>query len=332
MGSNMSSTVQVTTTSNFPTSSRDVSRFIREIESTSLISCIGNTPLLPIRRMWPSLDSPVKVFCKAEFMNPGGSVKDRAAWMMIKEAMNSGKLTTEKTIIDATSGNTGIGYALIAAILGLRVVLCIPKNASKERIQLLKAYGVELVLTDPLEGIDGAIQEARRIHAENPDQYFYPDQYNNDNNWKAHYLTTGPEIWRQSNGRVTHFVCGLGTSGTFMGVGRFLKQKNPDIQLIAVQPDHPFHGIEGLKHMQSAMVPGIYDESLADMHLQVSTEEAQEHVRLLTRNEGVLVGLSSGAALAAALKVARTLDEGFIVVVFPDRGDRYLSEQFWEDP
>ncbi len=327
----MISEMQVRTKKRQGKGDREIISLVEESESMSLISCLGRTPLLPIRRIWPSLQSPVKIYYKAEFLNPGGSVKDRAAWMMIKNALLSGELTENKTIIDATSGNTGIGYALIAAILGLKVKLFIPKNASKERIQLLRSYGVQLVLTDPLEGIDGAIQEARRLYSRNPEKYFYPDQYNNDNNWKAHYLTTGPEIWEQSGGQVTHFVSGLGTSGTFMGVGRFLKEKNPNVTLVAVQPDHPFHGIEGLKHMASALIPGIYDESLADIQLTASTQEAQKHATLLAREEGVLVGLSSGAALAATLKIARSLDEGFIVTIFPDRGDRYLSEQFWED-
>ncbi len=309
----------------------EIVALIKEIESTSLISCIGRTPLLPIRKIWPSLQDSVKIYYKAEFLNPGGSVKDRAAWQMIKEALLSGELTQDKTIIDASSGNTGIGYALIAAILGLRVKLFIPKNASKERIQLLKAYGIQLVLTDPLEGIDGAIQEVRRLHSRHPEKYYYPDQYNNDNNWKAHYVGTGPEIWEQAAGHVTHFVSGLGTSGTFMGAGRYLKERNPDITLVAVEPDHPFHGIEGLKYMESALVPGIYDESLADIQLTISTHEAQKYTVQLARKEGILVGLSSGAAMAASLKIAETVNEGFIVTIFPDRGDRYLSEQFWVD-
>ncbi|MFX1534849.1 MAG: PLP-dependent cysteine synthase family protein [Promethearchaeota archaeon] len=298
-------------------------------KTTEVLSQIGDTPLLVLRRVVPS-NLKVKIFAKAEYLNPGGSIKDRAAWFMICRGISEGSLTSDKIILDASSGNTGIGYALIGASLGYKVTLCIPKNASIERIRLLKAYGANLVLTDPLEGMDGAIQTVRQMKADNSDLYFYPDQYNNDANWQAHYFTTGKEIWEQTEGIVTHFVAGLGTSGTFMGVTRRLKFENPNIKAISVQPDSPLHGLEGLKHMESSIVPGIYDPTLADAEIKISTEEAQEMTKRLAREEGILAGLSSGAALSAALKVARQLDEGVVVTIFPDKGDRYLSKNFWK--
>jgi cysteine synthase B len=248
---------------------------------------------------------------------------------MILEGERSGQLTPEKTIIDATSGNTGIAYAMIGAARGYNVKLFMPANASVERKRILGAYGAELVLTDPLQGSDGAIRAVRKAYAESPDRYFYPDQYNNPANWQAHYNTTGVEIYQQTGGRITHFVAGLGTSGTFMGTGRRLKEYDYKIQIIALQPDSPFHGLEGLKHMESAIVPGIYDSALADLNLGIPTEKAYEMVRRLAREEGLLVGVSSGAALAGALKVARQVGSGVIVVIFPDGGDKYLSERFW---
>jgi cysteine synthase B len=248
---------------------------------------------------------------------------------MILEGEASGALTRERTILDATSGNTGIAYATIGAARGYRVTLCVPDNASPERKLILRALGAELVLTDPLDGTDGAIREARRLHAAEPDRYFYPDQYNNDANWRAHYDTTGPEIIEQTSGRLTHFVAGLGTSGTFIGTGRRLRRFNPAIKLISFQPDSPLHGLEGLKHMASAIVPGIYDPTLADEDLRVATETAYGMVRRLAREEGLLAGISSGAALAATLEVARRIERGVIVTVFPDGAEKYLTERFW---
>jgi cysteine synthase B len=248
---------------------------------------------------------------------------------MIADGEASGKLRPGLTIVDATSGNTGIAYAMIGAARGYKVKLCLPENASPERKLILRAFGAELVLTSPLEGTDGAIREVRRMVAEHPEKYFYPDQYSNDSNWRAHFDTTGPEIIEQTGGRITHFVAGLGTSGTFVGTSRRLKQYNPAIRTISFQPDSPFHGLEGLKHMESALVPAIYDPSIADEDLRVSTEEAHRLVRRLAREEGLMVGISSGAALAAALAVGRQLHSGVIVTVFPDGAEKYLSEKFW---
>jgi cysteine synthase B len=287
---------------------------------------VGNTPLLKLRHLSPRS---VDIYAKAEWFNPGGSVKDRPALNMILDGEKTGRLTPGKVILDATSGNTGIAYAWIGAARGYNVKLALPQNASEERKRILHAYGAELVLTSPLEGSDGAIREAQRIYGENPGRYFYPDQYGNPANWKAHYETTALEIWEQTAGRVTHFVAGLGTSGTFVGTTRRLKELNPKIKAISFQPDSPFHGLEGLKHMPTAIVPGIYDPSLADETAEVSTEAAHEHARLLGRREGLLAGISAGAALACALKVAESLNSGVVVTVFPDGGDKYLSERFW---
>lgn len=293
----------------------------------SLIDLIGHTPLLKLQRL---IRNPrVEILAKAEWANPGGSVKDRAALNMILAGEASGALTPEKTIIDATSGNTGIAYAMIGAARGYRVRLCVPQNASEERKSILRAYGAELVLTDPLNGTDGAIIEVRRIVDESPEEYFYPDQYNNPANWQAHYLTTGPEILDQTGGQLTHFVSGLGTSGTFVGVARRLREAKPFVKLISVEPDSPFHGLEGMKHMASAIVPGIYDPTLADEKLEVSTEAAHEMASLLARREGWFVGISSAANIVAALNLAEQLDEGVIVTILNDGGGRYLSEQFW---
>jgi cysteine synthase B len=289
---------------------------------------VGRTPmvrLLKFERETPG----VELYAKAEWQNPGGSVKDRAAARMIADGEASGRLRPGLTIIDATSGNTGIAYAMVGAARGYPVKLCLPDNASQERKLILKAFGVELILTDPLEGTDGAIREVRRLVAEAPDRYFYPDQYSNESNWRAHYDTTAPEIIEQTGGRLTHFVAGLGTSGTFIGTGRALRRFNPAIKLISFQPDSPFHGLEGLKHMATAMVPAIYDPALADEDLGVSSEDAYALVRRLAREEGLLVGISSGAALSATLTVARRLQEGVVVTVFPDGAEKYLSESFW---
>jgi len=271
----------------------------------------------------------VELYAKAEWQNPGGSVKDRAAARMIAEGEASGKLRPGLTLVDATSGNTGIAYAMIGAARGFKVRLFLPENASPERKLILRAFGAELVLTNPLEGTDGAIREVRALVAAEPQHYFYPDQYSNEGNWRAHFDTTGPEIIEQTGGRITHFVAGLGTSGTFVGTGRALRRFNAGIKLISFQPDSPFHGLEGLKHMATAMVPAIYDQALADEDLAVSTEEAHRLVRKLATEEGLLVGISSGAALGAALKVAQRLEKGVVVTVFPDGAEKYLSESFW---
>jgi cysteine synthase B len=296
-----------------------------------LLSHIGNTPLVRLTRTTAHLPQAVQVFAKAEWFNPGGSVKDRAALSIIEAAERAGELTRNTIILDATSGNTGIAYAMIAAAKGYRVRLCMASNVSLERKNILRAYGADMVFTDPAESSDGAIRKARQLYAENPAGYFYADQYNNDANWQAHYLTTGPEIYEQTNGRVTHFVAGLGTGGTFVGTGRRLHEYDERIQLISVEPDSGFHGLEGLKHMPTAIVPGIYDPGLADSSMRVGTEESYAMVRRLAREEGLLVGISSGAAAACALRVAAGLKEGVVVTVFPDSGDRYLTHRFWSE-
>jgi cysteine synthase B len=295
------------------------------------IDLIGNTPLLRLNRIADDLAPGVELYAKPEWYNPGGSIKDRAAWGMIRAGEESGALAPGKVILDATSGNTGIAYAWIGAARGYQVKLALPANASIERQRILRAYGADLLLTDPSQGTDGAIRAVKQIYAEDPDLYFYPDQYNNPANWLAHYDGTGLEIWHQTAGRVTHFVAGLGTSGTFVGTGRRLRDMNPEVRLISVQPTSSKHGLAGLKHMASAIVPGIYDPLLADEDASVETEEALAMVRRLAREEGLLVGISSGAALVAALQVAREQTEGVVVTLFPDGGDKYLSESFWED-
>ena len=300
-------------------------------QTRSVLQLIGDTPLLSFRRVDAGV-RPVRVFAKAEWCNPGGSVKDRAALNMILDGERRGLLTPGKIIVDATSGNTGIAYAMIAAERGYRVKLALPSNASIERKQSLIAYGAELILTDPHEGTDGAQRYVKALVERDPDLYFYPDQYNNDANWKAHYETTAMEIWRQTEGRITHFVTGLGTSGTFMGVTRRLKELNPAVQCISMQPDGPLHGLEGLKHMPTALVPGIYDPGIADGQIEVATEDAHQMVLRLAREEGFLVGVSSGANLVAALQVALQVKEGVIVTIFCDSAAKYLSESFWQDP
>jgi cysteine synthase B len=296
----------------------------------SILSYIGNTPLLRIKHIVESLVKPkVEIYAKAEWFNSSGSVKDRAALKMIREGERSGALTKKKTIIDATSGNTGIAYAMIGSVLGYRVQLAIPANASPERLRILQAYGAMLVLTDPLEGTDGSQRVVRQLVEKNPTKYFYPDQYNNPANWQAHYTSTAIEIYEQTKGRITHFVAGLGTTGTFVGTARKLKELVPRVKCIAFQPDSPLHGLEGLKHLRTALVPGIYDSTLADESLEISTEESYDMVKRLTREEGLFVGVSSGAALAAALKVAQSLDEGVVVTIFPDGGCKYINESFW---
>ncbi|HZB84107.1 MAG TPA: cysteine synthase family protein [Rubrobacteraceae bacterium] len=294
------------------------------------VDLVGNTPLLELASISSEVPN-VTILGKAEWYNPGGSVKDRPALWMVRDGEKSGELDAGKVILDATSGNTGIAYAWIGAALGYKVKLCMPKNASEERKKILRALGVEIVLTDPGEGSDGAIREARRLYAEDPKQYFYPDQYTNPANPKAHYESTAPEIWEQTEGEVTHFVAGLGTSGTFVGTAWRLKEYNPEIKVISFEPDSPFHGLEGMKHMASALVPEIYDPMLADENLGASTEEAYEMVKRLAREEGILVGLSAGAAVATSLRVARELESGVVVTVLPDGADKYLSESFWEE-
>ena len=301
-----------------------IKRFVSPVEPWELV---GATPLIRLSKLW---SGHVDICAKAEWFNPGGSVKDRPALSMILDGERSGMLRRGKVILDATSGNTGIAYAWIGAARGYKVKLALPHNASEERKRILAAYGVELVLTSPLEGSDGAIREARRLYAEDPEKYFYPDQYNNPANWRAHYETTAPEIWEQTGGRITHFIAGLGTSGTFVGTSRRLKEFNSAIKCISFQPDSPFHGLEGLKHMETAIVPGIYDSNVADDNLEIGTEESHRMVRELALKEGLLAGISSGAALACAMKVAQGLSSGLIVTVFPDSADKYLSEEFWE--
>jgi cysteine synthase B len=296
--------------------------------ASSVVDLIGNTPLVRLTRF--ERETPgVELYAKAEWQNPGGSVKDRAGLRMIQDGEASGALKPGGTIVDATSGNTGIAYAMIGASRGYKVKLFLPENASPERKLILRAFGAELVLTSPLEGTDGAIRAVRALVAEHPGEYFYPDQYSNDSNWRAHHDTTAPEIIEQTGGRITHFVAGLGTSGTFMGTGRALRRFNQAIRLISFQPDSPFHGLEGLKHMESAIVPPIYDPSLADEDLRIGTERSHQMVRRLAKEEGLLVGISSGAALAATIDVARRLKEGVVVTVFPDGAEKYLTENFW---
>ncbi len=288
---------------------------------------VGNTPLLPLNRLGAGLSPRVRVFAKAEWFNPGGSIKDRPALNILRTALADGSLAGGKRLLDSTSGNMGIAYATFGAALGVPVTLALPANASPERIAILRALGAEILLTDPLEGTDGALQVVRQLAAEQPEKYFYANQYDNPANWQAHYLPTGPEILQQTNGLVTHFVAGLGTSGTLTGVGRYLRHCNPEIQLVAGQPDSPYHGLEGLKHMATAIRPGIFDPQYPDRTLEVRTEDAYAMVRHLARQEGLFVGISSGAAAAAALQVASELEEGVVVTVFPDAGYKYLSDK-----
>ena len=295
-----------------------------------LFDLIGNTPLVSLAQLGGG-DARVRLFAKAENMNPGGSVKDRPAANMIRSGERDGSLCPGKTIIDATSGNTGIAYAMIGAAKGYPVKLFLPRNASPERKRILAAYGAELVLTDPALQTDGAITACRTEYAARPDRYFYPDQYGNPANWQAHYETTGPEIWSQTRGAVTHFVAGLGTSGTLMGVGRYLRERKPSVRIVSLQPSSGFHGLEGLKHMETSIQPGIYDPALADANVFVDTEDAYDMVKRVARRTGLMVGISSGANVHAALQLARELNEGVIVTVLCDGAEKYLSERFWED-
>jgi cysteine synthase B len=298
--------------------------------ASSLVDDIGRTPLLRLDRVADDLPDSVAVYGKAEHLNPGGSVKDRPALRMIEAGLDAGAFRPDQTLIDATSGNTGIAYAMIGAAKGLDVALALPENASAERKKVLRAYGAELILTDPMAGTDGAQRRVKEIVDAHPDRYFYPDQYNNDANWRAHYDGTGTEILDQTDGAVSHFVTGLGTTGTFTGVTRRLKAHDASIRCVAVEPETALHGLEGLKHMETAIVPGIYAPDLADAHRTCSTEAAVDMTRRLAREEGLLVGPSAGANVAAALDVARSLDAGTVVTILCDTGTRYLSDDFWE--
>lgn len=299
---------------------------------SDLLERIGRTPLLRLRHVAAHLPDTVAVYAKAEHLNPGGSVKDRPALGMIQDGLASGALHPGKTLIDATSGNTGIAYAMIGAALGIPVTLALPENASQERKLILRSYGAELILTDAMDSTDGAQRHVRALVAEDPDRYFYPDQYNNDANWRSHFNGTGPEILDQTDGQITHFVAALGTTGTFTGVTRRLKQADPAIQSISVQPTSPLHGLEGMKHLETAIVPGIYDPSLADATLRIATEDAHAMTRRLAREEGLLVGPSAGANVAAALRVAEQVETGVVVTILCDTGMRYLSDDFWNAP
>jgi cysteine synthase B len=292
---------------------------------------VGDTPLVQLANLSAGVTESVQILAKAEWLNPSGSVKDRPAIRIIRSALARGDLGTGKRLLDSTSGNMGIAYASFGAAMGIPVTLCVPSSASPERITVLRALGAEVILTDGGEGSDGAIVQARSMAALEPDRYWYANQYDNPANWEAHYVTTGPEVLAQTNGAVTHFVAGLGTSGTLMGAGRYLREKLPGVTIVAVQPDSAFHGLEGLKHMPSALRPGIFEPSFADRTVQVSTEDAHEMVRRLARREGMFVGISSGAAAFAALQIASDVSEGNIVAVFADAGYRYLSDgALWE--
>jgi cysteine synthase B len=295
----------------------------------SILDQIGKTPLLRFVNITKGLDR-VSIYGKAEWFNPGGSVKDRPALRMIEEGERTKVLTHDKVILDSSSGNTGIAYALIGAVKGYRVELAVPRNVSQERKQILQAYGAHVIYTDPLAGSDGAIREAHRRYEDNPEKYFMPDQYNNPANWWAHYDTTGPEVIEQTKGRITHFLAGVGTSGTLMGTGRRLREFNPRIQIAAVLPAEDLHGIEGLKHMETAIVPGIWNDQFPDLKLTVRTEDAYMMARRLALEEGIMVGQSAGAAVYAALQLARQVSEAVIVTILPDAGDRYFSTGLWE--
>jgi len=314
----------------------EVPAILGESLGHSLIERIGNTPLLRLDALTHELPG-VALLGKAEWYNPGGSVKDRAAAHIVAEARRHGQLVPGKMLLDATSGNTGIAYAMLGAAEGFPVTLCMPENVSRERKQILQGYGANILYTDPAEGSDGAIRLARELAAKHPEQYFYADQYSNDANWKAHYYTTANEIWQQTQGRVTHFVAMLGTSGTFVGTTRRLKELNPQIQCISLQPDSSFHGIEGAKHMASAIVPKIYDPALADRNLEIATEDAYAMARKLSRRAGLLVGISAAAAVVGCLQIAHELPvkktgETVIVTILCDSGEKYLSERFWNEP
>jgi cysteine synthase B len=320
----MLSTIEKTTPIRFsPGSSIDI--------PTSLEAQVGNTPLLRLNRIAEAaaLPSQVQLFAKAEWFNPSGSVKDRPALNIIRTAEQQGHLKPGMTLLDSTSGNMGIAYAMLGAARGYQVKIVLPQNASPERVAILRSYGAELVFTDPLEGSDGAIREVRRLAAKAADDVYYANQYNNPANWQAHYFTTANEIWQQTGGQVTHFIAGLGTSGTFVGTTRRLKELNPYIRCISFQPDSPFNGLEGLKHMETAIKPGIYDAYAADADMGVRTEEAYDMARQLARKEGLFVGISAAAAVAAAVQIGQEIEKGVVVTILPDSGYKYLSERFW---
>ncbi len=318
-----------------PEKLREAASGLGETLGHSLVERIGNTPLLRLDALTRDLPG-IALLGKAEWYNPGGSVKDRAAASIVAEARRTGKLRSGQSLLDSTSGNTGIAYGMLGAAEGFPVTLCMPENVSRERKQILQGYGANIIYTDPGDGSDGAIRRARELARDHPDEYFYADQYSNDANWKAHYHGTANEIWQQTLGRVTHFVAMLGTSGTFVGTTRRLKELNPAVQCISLQPDSSFHGIEGAKHMASAIVPKIYDPDLADQNLEIATEDAYAMARHLSRNAGLLVGISSAAAVVGCLKIARELPlqkgrEAVIVTILCDSGDKYLSERFWTE-
>ncbi len=320
-----------TTSQSFPQSPADAEReAVPTQRAQSVLDLIGNTPMLEIRRLTAGVLRPeVRIFAKLEGFNPGGSVKDRPARKMIEVGIAESKLTPGKTILDSTSGNTGIALAMVGAALGYPVELVMASNVSRERKKIIEAFGAKIIYSDPMKSSDGAIELCREILAKNPERYFKPDQYNNENNSRAHFETTGPEIWHQTGGKITHFVAGMGTGGTLMGTGRYLKSVNKNVKVVGVEPDDALHGLEGLKHMASSIVPGIYHENELDSKMQISTEDAYEMVYALGQIEGILVGQSSGAAMVAALKLARTMREGTIVALFADFGDKYLSTNLW---
>lgn len=300
---------------------------------TNILDRIGNTPLLRLETLTRDFRH-VQILGKAEWYNPGGSIKDRTAASIVSEARNSGKLTPGKTLLDSTSGNTGIAYAMLGAALGFPVTLCMPENVTLERKRILQAYGAKIIYTDPAKGSDGATRVSHELAVKHPEEYFYADQYSNDANWRAHYRTTANEIWEQSEGQVTHFISIMGTTGTFTGTSRRLKELNPHVRCISLQPDSPFHGLEGTKHLGSTMVPKIYDPSLADEDLGIATEDAYKMVKRVARQEGLLIGVSGGAALVGCLKIAEKLKKdqrAVIVTVLPDSGTRYLSDRFWDE-
>ncbi len=302
------------------------------VEADSLLGSVGRTPLLRLERVGGRRLTGIELWGKAEFLNPTGSVKDRAAFSIVRAAMFSGELRSGRTLIDASSGNTGISYAMLGARIRFPVTICLPRNAGPERIQRIRSYGASIIFTDPAEGTDGAQREARRRSSEDPAHYYYPDQYNHPANPEAHFTGTGPEIWEQTAGRVTHLVAGVGTGGTISGAGRFLKQTSPHIRVVGVEPDGPMHGIEGLKHLPTAMRPGTYDARQVDETVRVSTDEAQIMARRMAREEGLFVGTSSGAAVAASLAMASTMrGPAVMVAILPDGGDRYLSDRYWEE-
>lgn len=312
---------------------QDLIPYVKRISlDEGMPSLVGNTPLLPLVTLSDRTTSKVQVFAKAEWFNPSGSVKDRPAWGIIQNALHKGLILPGMHLLDSTSGNMGIAYATFGAALGIPITLAMPSNASPERIKIMDALGAELILTDPLEGSDGAIRTAKQMAEEDPGRYYYANQYDNPANWQSHYRSTGPEIIEQTNGRVTHVVLGMGTTGTLTGVSRYMKENFPDVQIIGIQPDSPFNGLEGLKHIPSSIKPGIYDPSAADRIVPVKTEDAYDMVRCLAREEGYFIGISSGAAAVASRKVANELDEGVVVTVFPDAGFKYLSdEELWRN-